>query len=340
MHTTMQWLMAATLASGVVAQEAAKALPDTGEITLKTKIQRRQKLLLPSEAATPVATGFHFQAGLGVDFCANVDGEALLIDADGDGVLETRVEGETGFVVLAKNGQRYGVALKAKPEWSFMAGSVVTGMLGSTKIRIVDQNHNGRFDDVGQDALVVGSGRAASFLSEVISIDGQLRKITVAADGTKLSYEPFAGAVGSLSLHAVTQGKVMAAVLNSTDGRYSVHLSKQDAAVSVPAGDYTLHSGVLSMSGSRVTMQQGRSEPIAVAADAQQELNWGGPAKAEFAFQDKGEELVFDPNHIWFYGATNEEYRDWNPVGKSPLIVVTDKATGQIVAEVRFPGSC
>ena len=132
----------------------------------------------------------------------------------------------------------------------------------------------------------------------------------------------------------------MAAVLNSKDGRYSVHLSKQDAEVLVPAGDYLLHSGVLSLAGSRVTMQKGRSKPITVAAKADKMLSWGGPAKAEFAYQEKGDELVFDPNRIWFYGATNEEYSDWNPVGKSPLIVVTDKATGRIVAEARFPGSC
>lgn len=340
MRTTMQCLAVGLLATSVIAQSAQQTLPESGEITLKPKMQRSQKLLLPSEAATPVATGFHFEDGIGADFRANIDGTALLIDADGDGSLETRVEGDNGFVVLAKNGRRYGVRLTAKPEWSFHAGSAVTGKIGSTRIRIVDQNHNGRFDDIGKDAMVVGNGRAASFLSETISIDGQLRTIKVAADGTTLSFAPFAGETGKLSLHAVTEGKVMAAVLISLDGRHSVHLSKQDADVSVPTGDYVLHSGVLSLSGSRVTMQQGRSKPITVGVGAQTNLSWGGPAKAEFAFQDKGEELVFDPNRIWFYGATNEEYRDWNPVGKSPLIVVTDKATGRVVAETRFPGSC
>ena len=337
MRTTMQWLLVGALACGVTAQEG---LPQSGEVTLKAKIRRSQKLLLPSEVATPVATGFHFQDGFGADFRADIDGTALLIDADADGTLETRVEGETGFVVLTSNGRRYGVSLSAKPSWSFKAGSEVLGKIGSTKIRLIDQNHNGSFNDIGEDAMVVGNGRAASFLSEVISIDGELRSLTVAADGSKLSYSPFVGDVGKLSLHAVTDGKVMAAVLNSKDGRYSVHLSKQDAEVLVPAGDYLLHSGVLSLAGSRVTMQKGRSKPITVAAKADKMLSWGGPAKAEFAYQEKGDELVFDPSRIWFYGATNEEYSDWNPVGKSPLIVVTDKATGKIVAEARFPGSC
>ncbi|MGC6487200.1 MAG: hypothetical protein ACON4Z_06125 [Planctomycetota bacterium] len=328
------------LVTALAGSAAAQALPESGEVALKTKIQRRQKLLLPGESATAVATGFHFAEGLGADFRADVDGEALLIDADADGELETRVEGDKGFVVLEHGGRRYGVSLVKQGEWRFVAGSVVQGEVAGTKVRVVDQNHNGRFDDVGEDALVIGNGRAASFLSEVVSIGGQLRKVEVAADGSALRFSPYTGAVGKLSLHAVTDGKVMAAVLNSTDKRYSVHLSKHDVDVVVPAGNYELHSGVLSLAGSRVDMAKGRSKAFSVTVDGVEELAWGGPAKAEFAYQENGDQLTFDPNAIWFYGSKDEEYKNWNPVGKSPLITVVDRSTGAVIAETRFPGSC
>ena len=328
------------LVSALAGGAAAQALPESGVVELKTKIQRRQKLLLPGETASAVATGFLFESGLGANFRADVDGEALLIDADADGVLETRVEGDDGFVVLEHGGRRYGVSLTKQREWRFVSGSVVQGEVAGTKVRVVDQNHNGRFDDVGEDALVVGSGRAASFLSEVVSIAGQLRKIDVAADGSELSFSPYTGEVGKLSLHAVTDGKVRAAVLTSTDGRYSVHLSKHDVEVLVPAANYELHSGVLSLAGSRVDMARGRSKAFSVTATGVEELSWGGPAKAEFAYQESGGQLTFDPKAIWFYGAKNEEYKNWNPIGKSPLITVVDRATGEVIAETRFPGSC
>jgi len=336
MRTNVPLLAVLTLAGAAVAQ----SLPESGEVALKTKIQRRQKLLLPGEVGTAVATGFHFQDGLGADFRADVDGEALLIDADADGVLETRIEGDRGFVVLEHGGRRYGVSLFKQRQWGFVSGSVVSGEVGGTKLRIIDQNHNGRFNDVGEDAMVVGNGRAASFLSEVVSIGGHLKEIEVAADGSKLRFSPFDGDTGRLSLHAVTDGKVMAAVLNSTDGRYSVHLSKHAVDVVVPVGDYELHSGVLSLAGSRVTMGKGRSKSFRVTSAGVEQLAWGGPAKAEFAYEDAGGELKFDPKAIWFYGAKNEEYKDWNPIGKSPLIMVVDRSTGAVVAETRFPGSC
>jgi len=336
MRTNVTLLAGLALAGVAVGQ----SLPESGAVALKTKIQRRQKLLLPGEAATAVATGFHFEAGIGADFRADVDGESLRIDADGDGQLETLVEGDKGFVVLEHGDRRDGVSLVKQGEWRCVTGSVVQGELAGTKVRVVDQNHNGRFDDVGQDAMVIGNGRAASFLSEVVSIDGQLRRIEVAADGSELRFSPFEGETAKLSLHAVTDGKVMAAVLNSTDGRYSVHLSKHDVDVVVPAGNYELHSGVLSLAGSRVDMAKGRSKAFSVSAEGVEQLAWGGPAKAEFAYQEAGGELKFDPNAIWFYGAKNEEYKNWNPVGKSPLITVVDRSTGAVIAETRFPGSC
>lgn len=338
MRITSALILGGTLASVAVAQDAA--VPQSGTTELRAKIQRRTKWILPAEATTPVATGFHFADGIGADFKADIDGESLLIDADGDGELETRIEGEDGFVILQNGERRYGVSVTSKPQWSFTCGSAMVGEIGGTKVQVIDQNHNGSFNDIGEDALIVGRGRAASYLSETLAIGGQLLAIEVAADGSSMSWQPYEGEAGTLALSAVTEGKVLAAVLKTADGRHSVHLSKADTEVRLPAGDYLLDSGTLSLAGNRVQMRTGRSKPIHVASDARAELGWGGPAKAEFAYEASGAQLVFDPNRIWFYGTQGEEYFAWNPVGKSPRIAVTDKATGKQVAEAWFPGSC
>ena len=75
---------------GLIAQDGLSALPARGEAELTAKIQRSPKWILPSEQATQIATGFRFSEGQGAEFKADIDGEALLIDADGDGTLETR----------------------------------------------------------------------------------------------------------------------------------------------------------------------------------------------------------------------------------------------------------
>ena len=71
---------------------------------------------------------------IGADFRADVDGESLRIDADGDGQLETLVEGDKGFVVLEHGDRRYGVSLVKQGEWRFVVGSVVQGELAGTAV--------------------------------------------------------------------------------------------------------------------------------------------------------------------------------------------------------------
>lgn len=338
MRLTTTLILGGAILGAARAQEPQ--LPERGTTELCAKIQRRAQWILPAEEPTVIGTSLAFRDGLGAEFRAGLDGESLRLDTDGDGELETRIDGEDGFVVLQHGDRRYGLRLSAKPQWCFTAGSAMTGKIGDTKIRIIDQNHNGRFDDFGGDAMIVGDGRAASYLSDVIEIDGRLLAIAVSPDGAELSWQPFAGPSGTLALSAMTGGKVLAAVLRSTDGRRSVHLSRADAEVRLPAGDYRLDSGTLALAGSRVQMRTGRSGTITVTADARTELAWGGPARAEFSFMDHGAQLLFDPSQIWYFGAQGEEYYGWNPVGKSPRIAITDDATGKQVAEAWFPGSC
>ena len=182
-------LLSGVLVGATAAQDGAPAVADSGETQMRAKIHRKPKWILPAENPTEVATGFRFSAGIGAEFKADIDGEALLIDADADGELETRVEGEGGFVVLTSGDQRYGAVISAKPAWSFRAGSAMVGVIGKTKVQLIDQNHNGRFDDVGEDALV-DRPRARCLLSvrgrsrstaELLEIRGRARRIDLEA---------------------------------------------------------------------------------------------------------------------------------------------------------------
>ena len=69
-------------------------------------------------------------------------------------------------------------------------------------------------------------------------------------------------------------------------------------------------------------------------------LRTGGPTRAEFAYQREGDEIVFSPAAVWYYGAAGEEYKDWNPVGKSPEFTIKDSNTGRVLASAIFPGTC
>jgi len=312
-----------------------------GEIHLKSKIHRQWKIRLPAATTRDVGTALKFSAGLGADFKAALDGRSLKLDANGDGTLETVLNGSDGFVVLTSGTHRYGIRLTANPQWVFAPGSSMVGAIDGVRIQLIDQNLNGRFNDLGEDAMVIGRGKTASFLSKVVNLgDGRLETITVSADGATINHAPFIGPRGKVALSFATKGKVLGAVLQSTDGAYSAAVSKGQATLDLPAATYVLHSGKLSLGGNSVAIRTGRSLALAVKESATANLILESPVTAEFAFDRTGQEYNFSPEEIWFYGSAGEEYYDWAPLGKSPKISLSDPKTGREIAEAYFPGSC
>ena len=138
----------------------------------------------------------------------------------------------------------------------------------------------------------------------------------------------------------MSKGKVLAAVLKSTDGSLSFELSRAKGSVQLPAGKYTIHSGLLSFGGNTVQVRTGRSQPVQLEADASRELRFGGPVNVEFAYKVEGGKYHFSPDHIWYYGRGGEEYFDWQPLGSSPEIAIIDRVKKEKVAEAVFPPNC
>ncbi|MHC4514385.1 MAG: hypothetical protein ACYTGW_03490 [Planctomycetota bacterium] len=314
-------------------------------VPLTYRGQRRWKLRLPNEQWKPVGPAFDLSETHGHDFTAKLEGTRLLVDCDGDGKTDVKAEGTKAFLTLrgkTATGKpaAYAVRLINQSGWKFAPGGYLTGKIKNTTIRIIDQDNNGRYDDVGTDALVVGRGKVATYLSEVVNIGGELLKITVAQDGTELTCTPYEGPAGTLHLDCSTKGKVLSAVVRSTNKRFSFDMAKAGQGMKVPVGGYKLACGEIGLAESRVKMATGRSKPIAVAKDQTKKVCWGGPVRAEFAYQRRGEKVHFSPDHVWYFGAAGELYTNWVPLGASPKFTITDDDSGKEVAQAHFPGSC
>lgn len=326
------------LAPLALAQEGASG--DAAEAALRVKVYRNWSIRLPAESWKPVGKKFAFADGLGADFKAVLEGRDLAIDVDADGKVDVKVEQPGGHVILVNGDRRHALRVNlVEGEWRYAPACVLKGEVAGTQVRIIDQNNNGSFDDIGEDAIVVGKGKVASFLSKVITIDGKLHEIDVDSKSMTLSHRPYAGPVAELELSTVTRGKVMAAVVKSSDGQHSFGFSGHGASMKVPAGDYNLHSGTISFGGNTVKVKQGRAAALSLPAEGKGKMEFGGPVAAEFLYNKKGRELEFSPDHIFFYGKMGEQYHGWNPLGESPRITVVTKS-GREIAEAYFPGSC
>ena len=325
-------------ASGVEGADA----PQSGSSELTDRAVRKWQLELPAEKFVPVGQGFSLSETLGCDFKAAPEGTSLKIDSDGDGEFDVTAEGPSSMVTLTgTNGRRYAVRLVDQKGWRYAPGGVLRGKILGERIQLIDQNLDGDYRDIGEDAIVIGRSKIASFLSEVVAIDGELVELFVAPDGSKIDYRPFRGATGTLKLGPCeTKAKVLSAVVRSQDGRYCFDVAKVQAGQRVPVGKYSLVSGTIGLGKNSVRMVGGRSKSFTVATDGTREVTWGGPVKAEFAYRHSGGEVALSPDQVWYFGAAGEEYVGWTPIGKSPEFSIRNKKTGREIAQAYFPGTC
>lgn len=280
----------------------------------------------------------------GRTYATGADGTKLNLDTNGDGEIDATLEGEDGRAILRdESGDAvYALRLRQGDEgWVYSVGSARRGKLGDTRITLFDQNLNGRFDDFGDDAIALGSNKTATFLSETIHVDGKLMTLEVAADGSSARAVPFDGKSGVLDLTSEfeSKAKLLSAVMVSTDGRHSFDFAGTEGGLRVPAGSYQIHRAQLGLGKMLVDVTAGDAKPLVVREGRRTSWQWGGPVRAEFAYQRKGDTVVLDPRAVWYFGRSGEEYKGWNPVGKSPEFTIADSVTGQALTSAVFPCS-
>ncbi len=321
---------------------------DAVEVPLAFEPYRTWDLVLPAERFTPVGDAIPCARAACGSFAVRLDGTTLRLDRDGDGELDATVEaaeepGATALMVF-RDGQRpvHAIRLASDGKWSYAASGAVVGGLRGTAIRIIDQNNDGTYDDFGADAMIVGPGRAASFLSRVVNVDGALWSVAIDADGTSARFVPYEGASGLLDLASEleTHAKMSALVVTSADGELSFELSRADGPVRVPAGEYVLHSGRVVLGKARATLSTGRCEPITVEPDTTATVAWGGPVRAEFAYRRAGDTIEIAPDDVLYYGRAGERYTGFMPLGESPEFVVAERESGEVLVNAKFPGNC
>jgi hypothetical protein len=315
------------------------------QVTLTHKIPDKWTYVLPKETWTPISNGIHITHGAGTNFATEVQGSALAVDINGDGKVDEKAKGISSEMKLkAKtvDGKpfTYGVRFKKTGDaWSHSAGGAMVGKAKGTNIAVIDQNNNGVYNDYGVDAMVVGSGDAAAYLSRVVNLGGELFSFDISADGTSANIAPFAGESGTVDVRTAFEGNgdIRAVVISNEKGDVSFNAAATKKALRVPAGQWVISGGLVANGSETVRVRQGNMAAIAVAAGKETALSWGGPIKIDFNYTLAGDKLTV-PYNLKYFGKSGEEYHDFLPDATSPQIVVMDKKKRILLSTSRFPG--
>jgi len=268
---------------------------------------------------------------------------SIEVDADADGVFETHLPGQGGIVTVkvfyAEEGEApYTVKIfREDSTIHFRRHCFAAGKFGNTKLFLIDEDSNGKFNDYGTDALATGENPCACTLANVMMIGGKLYEVKASQSGKKLSLRPFATKTGKLDLvsgfkskgnllYAIVTGKVQDKKGNELTAAFN--LAGQAKGLEIPVGTYDFHAAAVG-STSKLTARITKSrecKQISVAESSSVKIDWGAPGRLDFSYNISSEgKLSISPNSIQIYGAYGEVYSNLSFDELVPNVQVKDE---------------
>ena len=284
----------------------------------------------------------------GSGFAAKVYGpegaEKLDIDTNGDGRLDLTCKGLRGTAKLRAEGDDgksfdYGVRLRhSGSNWQYATGGVMKGKVDGNSISLIDANCNGIWNEHGLDCYVDGSGEAATPLTDALSLGGDLFSLELDESGQVATWSVFSEESGKLDLSEEYdgKGKLISALVESTDGRFQFNLADRKKGLTVPAGSYVLKEASIKKKSLTAKITKGSMRPFEVPASGAFALEWGGPVTAVYDWTEADGKVTVSPNALKFVGKAGEEYSGFQPSDVGPKIFVTDLRTKKRLASGRF----
>lgn len=333
-HSALASLLAATVVAGGLQAQ------DKQTTTLKFKPYKSFNFLLPQETWTAVGSTVGLRHPNGKGFTAVRAGLKLSVDTTGNGNTNKDVKGSKGYLTFRSKGSgevfQYAARFQGSAAgYAYSSSCAMVGSVAGVPVKLFDLNNNGRFDEFGTDGIVVGKGKAVAFLSKVISHGGKLFNLDV--KGTAVSTTPYEGESGTINVTAGfhSRGSLQAAIISDGTNSYNVAGMSN---VTVPVGDYRIVSGFVGKGPASAAIRAGKMSPIAVKADKDAKLTWGGKVTAEFTCSADAGKVSVDPKDLHYYGRAGEEYYDLNRNAKSPRFTARNPDSGQPLGNFAFAG--
>ena len=303
---------------------------------LKFKQVKKWQINLPNESWTNIEDSI----AIGNGFVVNSTEFKLEIDTNADERPDTDIKGSGGDALLRgkrEDGSKFSYAIRVRPGgngWQYACAGLMSAKVNGVNVSLIDQNNNGIWNEVGTDAIIVGKGNSASYLSEIVNLDGELFTLNASENGDVVSVTPYEGESGVFSVvdGYNSQGKLTSAVFTSTDSKFSFELSEFKKGMRVPAGEYELtHASVKKGTSEGVTVTQGLMKAISIESEQNVKLAWGGPLRIDFETSRASSEIIKRPTNARpitaaiarsakcegttvvgtpkFYGSAEEEYQ-------------------------------
>jgi hypothetical protein len=198
-----------------------------------------------------------------------------------------------------------------KEKYAIVRSCARVGEIDGQKIVFLDDNGNGRYNDIAKDALIAGDS-PVTFLGKYVLVGEKFFEVLMQPSGTTFEYRAAPklelGAVDLFERYKPSQKsenlKIHTLIITGASGSYS--MSARERAVKVPAGAYDFAFGLFERAKETVYLKNGEKTTFSVSAGKVAVPEWGGEIEAKFALESDGTEVVINPPV--FTGKMTERY--------------------------------
>jgi len=240
------------------------------------------------------AAGWKSGAGYRIGLDTNGDGivnaeEYRKVAAKGSVVLTGKVKGKQMSVrcvdVSLHYDEKKGEVLSMG--WRMQGVYGWVGKIDSVKIRILDEDLNGKYDHNGRDAIQIGNGKLALPLRRKHRIGENFYTLKIAADGSSLEFKKISDPQAGLVLTPFKGKYLLGLVLDNRDGAFDIQACNRTG---IPAGTYNVSYGAIGDARSPVSLSRGRNGlKYEIQADKKNLLRIGPPLQLVFSGHYKEE---------------------------------------------------
>lgn len=188
--------------------------------------------------------------------------------------------------------------------------TVLQGKSGREKISLIDNDNNGRFDEIGKDLVIIGQQKYPMPLRDLVSHSNKLYNIKTEDNGFKLTLSPYQGKTVDVAVNFTGNTSLDWLTLKDNETGQSFPLA--DGSNVVPPGKYIIESCGIKITGEgkkprSFPTRMHKSDKVYDFSQQGGEITLGGPLTmdADVTINKKGEIAL---NAIDLKGAHGDKY--------------------------------
>jgi len=286
---------------------------------------------------------------------AVLKGGSIWVDMDGDGKAGSNEVGRADnpdgigpfiWECSYQDGTTGSYAFRFMPmgeegKFKFVRQFARLAKIAGKNVLFFDDNGNGRYDDIGKDA-VMQEGKPATFLGHQIIVDGKLFEIVVPPACQTIQVRPAKVETGKVDMFnsfkqpmKADNLRIQTVIIQSKDASFS--FDQQNPQADVPVGAYDIVFALIERNQESVIMRKGERTSFAVEANKAATPTWGSPIKMTYSCDSDGRRIIV--NKPAFHGASGEEYifGDLRKITLVTYVMIIDKDPRSGVETLRQP---